>query len=246
VAELVAGELRRRIIDGTVEGELPREKELLEDFGVSRPSLREALRILESDGLIRIRRGKIGGATVNRPTSSGAAFHFGLVLQSEGGSVNDLAAARSVIEPACTELMAGRRDRKRQAKALHALIDASETFVGKGDGAFTASAVQFHQAIVSNCGNQTLKVLVGALEAVWNSQEVPWAEDASTHGHYPEEKLQWEAVAAHRKIADLVAKGDAAAAGAAMKRHLASSQAPIAKPDRTIDVLGDAERLLRE
>jgi GntR family transcriptional repressor for pyruvate dehydrogenase complex len=246
VAELVAAELRRRIIEGSVQDELPREKELLEDFGVSRPSLREALRILESDGLIRIRRGKIGGATVNRPTSAGAAFHFGLVLQSEGASVHDLATARSVIEPACAELMGGRSDRKRQAKKLISLIRDSETFIGREDESFTASAAKFHEAIVSNCGNRTLDVLAGALEAVWHSQELGWAEVASSRGRYPEAKLQKDAVAAHHKIAELIGKGDGPAAGVAMKRHLASSQAPIAEPERPIDVLGDAGRILRE
>ena len=88
MAELVASQLRRRIIGGDLgDGdELPREAELLDEFGVSRPSLREALRILETEGLIRIRRGKVGGAIVQRPTAESTAYHVGLTLQSRGAT----------------------------------------------------------------------------------------------------------------------------------------------------------------
>src|ERR1700719_666636 len=84
IADLIASCLRSRIVNGEIaDGKLlPKQDELLEEFEVSRPSLREALRILETEGLITVRRGNMGGAVVHRPKPEAAAFMMGLVLQA--------------------------------------------------------------------------------------------------------------------------------------------------------------------
>src|SRR6201995_1182189 len=89
LAEVVAGGLRERIIDGTLtDGDLlPKQDELLEEFRISRPSLREALRILESEGLITVRRCNQGGSVIEAPNAESSAYMFGLVLQSRRGTV---------------------------------------------------------------------------------------------------------------------------------------------------------------
>ena len=76
LAELVAADLRRRILSGELEERaiLPKQDDLLTEFGVSLPTLREALRVLEAEGLIRVQRGKRGGALVCRPTAATAAM----------------------------------------------------------------------------------------------------------------------------------------------------------------------------
>src|SRR5580698_4135154 len=115
LAEVVAGVLRERIIDGSLgDGDLlPKQDELLEEFRISRPSLREALRILESEGLIRVRRGNVGGSVVEVPTAETSAYTLGLVLQSRRGTVADLALAIKQIEPVTASMCAERRDRKK-------------------------------------------------------------------------------------------------------------------------------------
>src|ERR1700729_4182654 len=82
-AELVAAELRRKIVRGELaEGDaLPSEAALMADFAVSRPTLREAFRVLESESLISIRRGARGGARVQVPNGNVAASYAGLVLE---------------------------------------------------------------------------------------------------------------------------------------------------------------------
>lgn len=227
MAEVVARQLRERIITGDLEDgdELPREAVLLEEFGVSRPSLREAIRILETEGLIRIRRGKVGGAIVSRPTASSAAYHFGLTLQSDGATLDDLAAARTVMEPACAALAASlpKGKRAKLIKQLGKLIDANEAEIGETTK-FTASALEFHRAIVEMSGNTTITVLAGALEAVWSSQERLWAEKASSEGEYPNPKYQREVVRAHRRVLKLIKDGDIDGAQHAMRMHLTKSQ----------------------
>ena len=66
---MVAGTLRRRILDGELEDGswLPKQEDLIDEFGVSKPSMREAMRILETEGLLTVQRGNVGGAVVHTP-----------------------------------------------------------------------------------------------------------------------------------------------------------------------------------
>ncbi|HEY6759946.1 MAG TPA: FCD domain-containing protein [Baekduia sp.] len=242
IAELVAGRLRQRIVDGDLADgdELPREAEMLVQFGVSRPSLREALRILETEGLIRIRRGKIGGAVVRRPTPETAAYHVGLALQSYHVTLEDLAAARAVLEPACAALAAAQEDRTEIVAELTRLVAESESHVGE-DEAFTASALEFHAALVRLCGNTTTMLLTSALEAVWGSQERLWAREAAREGAYPDEKLQRQVVGAHRKLIQRIERGDVDGAQQAMRKHLIQSQPFVNYGDAPIRVVESSD-----
>jgi DNA-binding FadR family transcriptional regulator len=242
MSEIVAAQLRARIIHGDLADgdELPREMLLVEEFGISRPSLREAIRILETEGLIRIRRGKIGGAVVRRPTAASAAYHLGLALQAKHTTLEDLAKARAVIEPACAGLIAELPARKRAkvVKTLNALVNANEQDLGKAS-AFTRSALTFHEGIIQNCGNTTVTMLAGALEAMWSFQERTWAENATNEGEYPNPKYQREVLRAHRRIIKLISDGDEVGATHAMRAHLESSQPYVNYPNALLDALGN-------
>ena len=110
-AELVAAHIRRRIVRGELkEGDaLPPESALMDEFAISRPTLREAFRILESEGLITVRRGARGGARVQIPTSEVAARYAGLVLQHRGTTLADVLDARVIVEAPAAGIVAGRR-----------------------------------------------------------------------------------------------------------------------------------------
>src|ERR1700742_2157648 len=94
-AELIASQLRREIVRGDLgENEaLPPQSALMEQFMVSRPTLREAFRILESEGLLSVRRGAHGGARVHKPKPDVAARYAAHVLQSQGTLLSDVFAA---------------------------------------------------------------------------------------------------------------------------------------------------------
>jgi DNA-binding FadR family transcriptional regulator len=241
MAELVADRLRRRIISGDLDDgdELPREAQLIAEFGVSRPSLREAIRILETEGLIRIRRGKIGGALVMRPTAHSAAYHFGLTLQSRATTLDDVAVGRAVLEPACAGLAAGLPDRQRKkvVARLNELIDENEKQLGS-DYEFTTGALAFHAGIIEHCGNKTITLLVGTLESVWSSQERLWAAKAAGDGAYPDTAQQREVIRAHRRVTKLVEAGDVDGATRTMRAHLAKSQPYVNYDGVPIEVLG--------
>src|SRR5881227_670324 len=114
-AELVASHLRRQIVRGELkEGDaLSPESALMEHFGVSRPTLREAYRVLESEALISVRRGARGGARVHAPDGDVAARYAGLVLQFRGATLADVYEARKVLELPAVERVA--RERPREA-----------------------------------------------------------------------------------------------------------------------------------
>src|SRR6476469_5598989 len=107
-AELVAGTLRRRVVEGQlIDGDfLPNEAELMTHFGVSRPTLREAVRVLESERLVEVRRGSRTGARVRVPGPEIVARPAGLLLELSGTTIADLLTAKSGIEPMAARLLA--------------------------------------------------------------------------------------------------------------------------------------------
>ena len=163
----IADELRRLIISGELdEGDsLGHEPELIERFGVSRPSLREALRILEAEGLITVVRGVQGGVRVHRPDQRLTARTAALVLQARNVSLADVFEARTIIEPAAVRLVAGARNRRTAAKRLRALIAVEEEAIDD-PGAFGQANARFHEELVAMAGNQTLNIVAEMLNEV--------------------------------------------------------------------------------
>src|ERR1700712_971581 len=100
-AELVAQTLRKMIVDGQLtDGDfLPYEADLMTHFQVSRPTLREAVRVLESDRLVEVRRGSRTGARVRVPGPEIVARPAALLLALSGTTLGDVMTARIGIEP---------------------------------------------------------------------------------------------------------------------------------------------------
>jgi GntR family transcriptional regulator, transcriptional repressor for pyruvate dehydrogenase complex len=226
LAEMVAEVLRERIVTGQLrDGDsLQRQEDLLAEFAVSRPSLREALRILESEGLITVRRGNRGGATVHAPQAQNAGNTIGLVLKAQHVPLADLGAALGRLEPLCASLCASRVDRAEEV--LPRLRAAHEATVEALDSEldFTRLARRFHEVLVDSCGNETLKLLVGALESLWSKQEVAWARRATDAGGFPGREQRQEGMQAHSKLIELIDQGDEAAVAIIARKHLDATQ----------------------
>jgi DNA-binding FadR family transcriptional regulator len=164
-AELIAGHLRRQIVRGELKpGEtLPSEMLLMEQFGVSRPTLREAFRILETESLIGVRRGARGGAQVLEPDPMVAARHVGLLLQLQGTTLQDVYEARMVSEPVCARMLAQVRTDQDLAN-LRSVVDDLTQLVKAGPhkipdmSRWSGVTYHFHELIMQRCGNKTLAV----------------------------------------------------------------------------------------
>jgi DNA-binding FadR family transcriptional regulator len=111
LAEIVAASLRDDILTGKLkEGDsLPRLEDLFAEFRVSLPAIREAMRVLETEGLITVRRGNVGGAVVHLPTAGRTAQMIAMVLQTRGATPGDVSGVLSSTEPVCARLCATRQ-----------------------------------------------------------------------------------------------------------------------------------------
>lgn len=207
-AEVVANALRRQIVRGEIPegGALPGETELMEHFGVSRPSLREALRILESEKLITVRRGAHGGARACRPTIAVAARYLGLLMQMEGVTLADVFMARVAIEPIAIRMLAHSPQRAASVRELRQLFRL-EQLAADDPKEYGMAAFRFHQRLVELAGNKTLALLWGTLQEVIAGEVLDSAVKAPTK----DARRKREQVV--NKALELIEAGEADAAG---------------------------------
>jgi DNA-binding FadR family transcriptional regulator len=145
----IADELRRLIVSGKLsEGDsLGHEPDLVKRFGVSRPSLREALRILEAEGLISVVRGMLGGIVVHKPDERMTARTAALLLQARNVSLADVFDARSLLEPIAVRLIASSRSRRSAVAELRQLIRDEVRVIMDPD--FGPANARFHERLVA-------------------------------------------------------------------------------------------------
>lgn len=226
IAETVADELRDNILADD-HYRLPTQEQLVKDFGVSYPSIREALRILETEGLVTVRRGNVGGADVHRPDETSAAYHLGLSLQAGRVTLKDLADGLQMLEPMCAAECAKREDRLEVVvPALTKAIDESVDHLTNGVE-FTNAARDFHDLVVAFTPNATIRYAVGSYVALWSAQEEAWAEARTRHGEYPSQLEAEGAVHAHRRLVEEIAAGHVEEAERYARAHLAATQALV-------------------
>jgi DNA-binding FadR family transcriptional regulator len=230
-AELIAEELRELIVCGGKAGDyLLAERLLVERFDVSRPTLREALRVLESEGLVEIRRGVRGGAVVREPAIEDLARHFGVFLQLRDVTYEDTFIVRTIVEPAAARLSAERIGAGASADRLEeALAAEAEAIAAGDDAAFLSDAlVHFHDAVLEACGSTTLLALGKLLETVWASHT--HHSMAAITGRKARLEAAGKSHDAHRALAAAILAGDADRAGHLMGAHLHALRSGTGRP----------------
>jgi DNA-binding FadR family transcriptional regulator len=221
--ELIATEIRRQIISGVLsEGDaLPGENELMEMYNVSRPTLREAFRILEAEQLIKIRRGA-RGARVMAPTVAVAAKHFGALLQIGGTTIGDVYDARAIIEPAAAGMLAARRTEEDLAElesCIAHLVDLLTRDVGPVE--WGQAAQRFHDLVVDLSGNKTLALQSKVLREIVASHlsiAMHTTFDASRGQAITRYRVR--TVRSYRRLVGFIEAGDSAGATEHWKVHM--------------------------
>jgi DNA-binding FadR family transcriptional regulator len=235
VADVVADRIRELIVTGELsDGErLPRLDVLLDEFGVSGPSMREALRMLESEGLITVQRGSVGGAVIHRPDAKTAASTLAVVLRSRGTEVGQVFEAMALLEPVCAMLCARRTDRKKTVvRDLRKINSNARGLIEGGDDvAWNEAMTLFHKTVVQRCGNDALALLVGVLESVLLVNVRAWAESSAAHGTYPSAAVKLENLACHEEICDLIEAGEDLEVAGKMTDHIDSYVKILLKSD---------------
>ena len=226
MADIVAGDLRGQIISGALkEGDpLPPEDQLMEHAGVARTTVREALRILESEGLLVVRRGAGGGARIKAPSVSNVARYIGLVLQSQGATLQDVFDARLMLEAPAAGMLAHADDRERIVAELRTALDEEEAVLGEPVELSHAYG-RFHQLIVQLSGSQTFEVLTSVSNRIIQVQADRYMRANATR---PDRHIDSHAAhRAHIRFVELVAAGAGQDAEELWRKHLAAGDSEL-------------------
>ena len=212
VPELVARRIVREITVNRLQAghRLPPESEMLARFGVGRASLREALRILEAYGLIRVRPGPRGGPVVTDVKPSAFAQATTLHLHRRGATFRELLEARLVLEPVMARLAA---QQLTPASAEH-LRDTTQLGRDALEAAlevFSAATAAFHTVVAGTSGNRVLDLYSSALVAI---------ERESVATAFTERTERELTQHVHEQIADAVLSGDGDRAEDLSRRHI--------------------------
>ncbi|MBM7519333.1 FadR/GntR family transcriptional regulator [Nocardioides nitrophenolicus] len=216
LAVQVADDLRMQILTGDLADgeELPAEEELRERYPVSRPTLREAMRVLEAEGLLSVRRGAHGGAVVHKPTTDLVAYSLGLVLAAQGEQTADLWSAVTELESACAAGCATRPDRETTiVPTLTYLLDRADAVIHDLTE-LARLAAMMHDAVIDMCGNASLSVATTALKTLYVSHGSRIRPDGSPIGVIDVASRR-RLLGMHRDLVAQIKAGDAAAARSA-------------------------------
>ena len=207
LAQRIVGDIHRR--GAQVGDRLPPERVMLVEYGVGRGTLREALRVLELQGVLSLRPGPGGGPIVQQPDASGLAASLTLLLQFAKAPFRTIAEARSGLEPMMAQLAAERMSDQLVAD-LKSSVDNMHEHLGNQQ-IFLEENKRFHDVIAHGSGNAMFGYLVDALLGIL---------DGSAIGiDYPE--VRRSAVhKAHLKIYEAIASRDPAASAEAMHDHI--------------------------
>jgi DNA-binding FadR family transcriptional regulator len=226
MANIVAADLREQIIEGVLnEGDpLPPEDQLMEHARVARTTVREALRILESEGLLVVRRGARGGARIRTPSVSNVARYIGLVLQCEGATLRDVYDARLMLEAPAAGLLARADDRGDIVAALREAL-AHEEEVLDNPVELSRAYGRFHQLLVQLSGSQTFEVLTAVSNRIIQAQADRYM---SSRGSQPERRRATDAAhRAHERLVNLIAAGATQDAEELWRKHLAAGDVEL-------------------
>lgn len=219
--EIVADKIRARIVAGTLRvGEfLPAEGRLIEEFGVSRPTLREAFRILEAQRLITVTRGARGGALIHAPDPELISVYTLLVLQGERTTVSETFDTRRLLEPPIVREVALRGG----ADAATRLQEQWERERAAVDDIpdFSAAIAGFHRTIVELSGNRPLIHIMQAITSVIERHQAMvmqiWRRSQPRDAAQVELDTLFKS---QKKLIRLIREGDGAGAEAHWAKHM--------------------------
>ena len=227
-SDVLAGELRELILNGELaEGApLPAERELVKQTQMSRATVREALRILEVQNLVRVKAGRAGGAFVQRPTTKSMASSVTMLIRGRHIKLVDLMETREALEPFCAELAA--RSRTDEDLANGALADPDADLEQ-----FLQANLDWHVGVALASHNELLTgVMIALSQAIYAGTE----DEA-----FVDNAVREMTAKAHLGITTAIRDRDTAAAGRRMRRHVHGYAHALAESDeRDAIVVGDA------
>ena len=213
-ADVLAGILREKILKGDLdEGlTLPNERDLGTQAGLSRASVREALRILEGEGLIATRIGRNGGSAVVRPSSAAIERSVGIFIRGQRIRLEAVLETRAAIEPPSARFAALHRtdDDLEAMKACHAKLQQAS---GADDNAgYTRANLDWHVQVVRASHNELLIAFISAVsQSIYSDTDLDGFNSLDVRN---------AVIRAHRGVMDAIKARDGDAAARRMGRHV--------------------------
>jgi DNA-binding FadR family transcriptional regulator len=231
-SDVLASELRERILSGELqEGvSLPAERELVKQTQMSRATVREALRILEVQNLVRVKAGRAGGAFVQRPTTKSMANSVTTLIRGRHIKLVDLMETREALEPFCAELAA----RNRTKEDLLVLDRANEEIADPDADLeqFLRSNLDWHVGVAVASHNE---LLIGFMMALSQAIYAGTADEG-----FVDVEVRTVATTAHLMITSAIRDRDASTAGRRMRKHVHGYAAALAESnEREAIVVGE-------
>lgn len=230
-ADVLAEKMREKILKGDfgVGMEFPSERDLSEQTGVSRATVREALRILEGEGLIEIRQGRKGGSSVVRPTTAQIERSVGIFIRGQRLRQDAVLETRCAIEPAAARYAAEHRTEEDLENLERCHQRVEEASRAADISAYIEANLDWHVQVVRASHNE---LLIAFISAVSNSVYVQNGTE-----NFSSPKVRDEVMRAHRRVMDAIRDQDGDAAARRMGRHVQAyidsvSQARAPHPPR--------------
>jgi DNA-binding FadR family transcriptional regulator len=216
----IADTIRTQIASGMLRADdaLPPEASLLATFGVSPPTMRAAMRILESEGLIRIQRGVHGGPRVLPLDVGVLARQAALYLQVEGADLTELLEALKILEPGAVALAAGRRTEDQLAELYNCADRAAESATMSE---FSDASADFVLLLLQASGNAAIKLFGTVIAHLVRTELHRELDDKPVT-----DANRWNAQRFH-EVAGLIELGEGEAAAALWKSHILSTNPSV-------------------
>ncbi|MDT5140640.1 MAG: GntR family transcriptional regulator, transcriptional repressor for pyruvate dehydrogenase complex [Mycobacterium sp.] len=212
-AEAIAETLRRQVVDEFADGDhIGSAEDLCDRFQVSGPTVRQAMRILEAEGLIRVRRGNNGGFFAGTPSVDVVSRSASALLRRQGADLADLVTASQLIGPEVARLAASNPDPAARRRLLELVEEEWGDDVEVSVPVATQIAVKFGRLMGELSGSPSLALITGVLsDLVINlmAQTIKEFDPEVLAGFVPLIRD------GHRRLARAVDEGDVAAARAA-------------------------------
>lgn len=209
LSHLVADALREKIAAGelTPGDRLAPETELLREFGISRPTLREALRVIESEGLIELGRGNRSGALVLGPSIEVVARYGELYLAVQQTNLSEVHQVRALLEPPLVGALA--TDPKNpQLKSLQDCVDRASSALLRGDYLLAVSSTnEFHRQLARLSKNHALNLLAGIIGGIPSRIYSRVLANSTGAARLAFERRTHESVEAHARVVSLILAG---------------------------------------
>ena len=213
-SDVLARELRRQILSGLLPPgtALPAERELVTQTGLSRGSVRDALRILEAESLVITRPGRYGGSVANKPDDESLKRSISSFVHGRGITLLSLLQTREAIEPSLAALAAKNRTEEELQRLVEVTERVENAFLTPPE--FLRENVQWHMAVAAASHNELLRAFLHSISDM--------VYKASAIENFATDAVRKQVMHAHRRILEAIVAQDVDVAERRMGLHLAA------------------------